>query len=111
MPPSNFCRSSAIAGIRGSLAAHGLSRFCYKFARMRKNDILFFFISQLILPPVVLALPILVLYTLALLDARFGLVMLYTPSVLPIAIWIIRDQFNAIQIELDKAAFVDGLST
>jgi ABC-type glycerol-3-phosphate transport system permease component len=31
--------------------------------------------------------------------------------VLPIAIWIIRDQFNAIQIELDKAAFVDGLST
>jgi ABC-type glycerol-3-phosphate transport system permease component len=31
--------------------------------------------------------------------------------VLAIVIWIMRDQFNAIPIELDGAAFVDGLST
>ena len=72
---------------------------------------LFFFISQLILPPVVLALPFLVLYReLALLDTTIGLILLYTLTVLPIVIWIMRDQFNSIPVELDEAAMVDGLS-
>jgi multiple sugar transport system permease protein len=103
--------ASLLALALGSLAAYGLSRFRYKFAWMRNDDILFFFMSQLILPPVVLALPFLVLYkALALLDTRFGLILLYTLTVLPIVIWIMRDQFNAIPIELDEAAFVDGLS-
>ena len=45
--------------------------------------------SQLILPPVVLALPFLVLYkALSFLDTRFGLILLYTLTVLPIVIWI-----------------------
>jgi multiple sugar transport system permease protein len=103
--------ASLLALILGSLAAYGLSRFRYKFAWMRNDDILFFFMSQLILPPVVLALPFLVLYkALALLDTRIGLILLYTLTVLPIVIWIMRDQFNSIPIELDEAAFVDGLS-
>jgi len=103
--------ASLLALMLGSLAAYGLSRFRYKFAWMRNDDILFFFMSQLILPPVVLALPFLVLYkALALLDTTFGLILLYTLTVLPIVIWIMRDQFNSIPIELDEAAFVDGLS-
>lgn len=104
--------ASILALVLGCLAAYGLSRFRYKFAWMRNNsDILFFFISQLILPPVVLALPFLVLYkALALLDTRVGLIVLYTLTVLPIVIWIVRDQFNSIPIELDEAGLVDGLS-
>jgi multiple sugar transport system permease protein len=103
--------ASLLALALGSLAAYGLSRFRYKFAWMRNDDILFFFMSQLILPPVVLALPFLVLYkALSLLDTRFGLILLYTLTVLPIVIWIMRDQFNSIPVELDEAAFVDGLS-
>ena len=103
--------ASLLALVLGSLAAYGLSRFRYKFAWMRNDDILFFFLSQLILPPVVLALPFLVLYkALVLLDTTFGLILLYTLTVLPIVIWIMRDQFNSIPIELDEAAFVDGLS-
>ena len=63
----------------GSLAAYGLSRFSYRFGPMRNKDIAFFFLSQLILPPVVLAMPFLVLYKeLALLDTRIGLILLYT---------------------------------
>ena len=63
----------------GSLAAYGLSRFRYRFGLVRNKDISFFFLSQLILPPVVLALPFLVLYKeLALLDTRIGLILLYT---------------------------------
>ena len=103
--------SSTIAVMLGSLAAYGLSRFSYKFGYMRNSDILFFFLSQLILPPVVLALPFLVLYKeLALLDTRIGLILLYTLTVLPIVIWIMRDQFESIPTELEEAALVDGLS-
>ncbi len=103
--------SSALAVMLGSLAAYGLSRFSYRFGFMKNADISFFFLSQLILPPVVLALPFLVLYKeLALLDTRIGLILLYTLTVLPIVIWIMRDQFSSIPTELEEAALVDGLS-
>jgi multiple sugar transport system permease protein len=103
--------ASLLAVAIGSLAAYGLSRFQYKFLWMKNKDISFFFLSQLILPPVVLALPFLVLYKeLALLDTRIGIVLLYTLTVLPIVIWIMRDQFDTIPVELDEAAQVDGLS-
>jgi multiple sugar transport system permease protein len=102
--------ASFLAVVLGSLAAYGLSRFSYRFAWMRNKDISFFFLSQLILPPVVLALPFLVLYKhLALLDTRIGIVMVYTLMVLPIVVWIMRDQFSSIPVELEEAALVDGL--
>ena len=102
--------ASLLAVVLGSLAAYGLSRFSYRFGFMRNSDISFFFLSQMILPPVVLALPFLVLYkSLALLDSRVGLILLYTLMVLPIVIWIMRDQFQGIPIELEEAALVDGL--
>ncbi len=103
--------ASTLAVVLGSMAAYGLSRFNYRFGFMRNSDISFFFLSQLILPPVVLALPFLVLYkSLAMLDTRIGLILLYTLTVLPIVIWIMRDQFGSIPTELEEAALVDGLS-
>jgi len=103
--------ASTLAVMLGSLAAYGLSRFSYRFGFMKNSDISFFFLSQMILPPVVLALPYLILYKeLALLDSRVGIILLYTLMVLPIVIWIMRDQFSAIPIELEEAALVDGLS-
>ena len=103
--------ASILAVMLGSLAAYGLSRFQYKLGFVKNSDISFFFLSQMILPPVVLALPFLVLYReLALLDSNIGLVMLYALMVLPIVIWIMRDQFSTIPIELEEAGLVDGLS-
>ncbi|MBW9051366.1 carbohydrate ABC transporter permease [Rhizobium mesosinicum] len=103
--------ASALAVVLGSLAAYGLSRFSYKFGHMRNSDISFFFLSQLIMPPVVLALPFLVLYReLALLDTYAGMIAVYTLMVLPIVVWIMRDQFATIPVELEEAALVDGLS-
>ncbi|MBW8725156.1 MAG: carbohydrate ABC transporter permease [Inquilinus limosus] len=101
--------ASLLAVVIGSLAAYGLSRFRYKFGPWRNKDISFWFLSQLILPPVVLAMPFLVLYKeLALLDTRIGLILVYALMVLPIVIWIMRDQFSTIPIELEEAARVDG---
>jgi multiple sugar transport system permease protein len=102
---------SLLAIIIGSLAAYGLSRFEYRFGPWRNKDISFWFLSQLILPPVVLALPFLVLYKeLAMLDSKLGLILIYTLMVLPIVIWILRDQFDTIPKELEEAALVDGSS-
>jgi multiple sugar transport system permease protein len=103
--------AATVAVVIGSLAAYGLSRFEYRFGPWRNKDIAFFFLSQLILPPVVLAMPFLVLYKeLALLDSRIGLILVYTLMVLPIVIWIMRDQFDTVPIELEQAALVDGCS-
>jgi multiple sugar transport system permease protein len=103
--------AAALAMALGSLAAYGLARFRYRFGVMGNRDIAFFFLSQLILPPVVLALPMLVLYQgIALLDTRIGLIIIYTLSVLPIVIWIMQDQFASIPNELEQAAMVDGCS-
>lgn len=103
--------AAALAVIIGSFAAYGLSRFSYRFGPMRNKDISFFFLAQLILPPVVLAMPFLVLYKeLALLDTTIGLTLIYTLTVLPIVIWIMRDQFDTIPLELEQAALVDGCS-
>jgi multiple sugar transport system permease protein len=103
--------ASLLAVAIGALAGYGLARFPYRFGPMRNNDISFFFLSQLILPPVVLAMPFLVLYKeLALLDSLPGLILVYTLMVLPIVIWIMRDQFMTIPIELEEAALVDGLT-
>ena len=102
---------SLLAVALGALAGYGLARFPYRFGPLKNDDIGFFFISQLILPPVVLAMPFLVLYKeLALLNSLPGLILVYTLMVLPIVIWIMRDQFLTIPVELEEAAFVDGLS-
>ncbi len=64
----------------------------------------------MILPPVVLALPFLILYReLDFLDSTIGLVLLYILMVLPIVIWVMRDQFASIPMDLDEAGFMDGL--
>ncbi|WP_421696114.1 carbohydrate ABC transporter permease [Aestuariivirga sp.] len=103
--------ASLLALVLGSMAAYGLSRFSYHWKIWKNRDISFFFLSQLILPPVVLAMPFLVLYKeLALLDSMIGLILIYTLSVLPIVIWIMKDQFDTIPQELEQAALVDGCS-
>jgi multiple sugar transport system permease protein len=103
--------ASLVAVVIGSLAGYGLSRFEYKFGPWRNKDISFFFLSQLILPPVVLAMPFLALYKeLALLDTQVGLLLVYVLMVLKIVIWIMRDQFGSIPRELEESALIDGCS-
>lgn len=46
-----------ISIVLGTLAAYGPSQFSFKFLWMRDADITFLFISQRIMPPIVLATP------------------------------------------------------
>jgi multiple sugar transport system permease protein len=102
----------AIAGAGGSFAIL-LGAVGRRFRRSLSNgDIAFWMISQRILPPVAVVIPIYVLFQhLGLLDTRTALVITYTATNLPIVVWLMRDYFNTLPWELEEAAVVDGAST
>jgi multiple sugar transport system permease protein len=75
------------------------------------NDIAFWMISQRIMPPVTVVLPIYILFQqVGLLDTRFALTVTYVAANIPIVVWLMRDFFDSIPIELEEAAVVDGCS-
>ena len=84
-----------------------------RFRRALSNrDIAFWMISQRILPPVAVVIPIYVLFQrVGLLDTRTALVITYAATNLPIVVWLMRDYFNTLPWELEEAAVVDGAST
>jgi len=83
-----------------------------RFTRfMRNSDIAFWLISQRILPPIAVAIPIYVLYQrIGLLDSLVGLVAVYVAANLPIVVWLMRDYFASLPKELEESASVDGAS-
>lgn len=74
-------------------------------------DIAFWLISQRILPPVAVVIPIYVFYqNLGLLNTHAGLIITYVATNLPIVIWLMRDYFLTVPLELEESASVDGAS-
>ncbi len=101
--------ASLISIVLGTLAAYGLSRFSYSAGFARNADIVFFFISQRIMPPIVLAIPFfLMLQFLGLLDTKIGLIIVYIALLLPIAVWIMVDFFDGVPRQIDEMAMLDG---
>jgi multiple sugar transport system permease protein len=101
--------ASFISLVLGTLAAYGLSRFNYRAGFVRNGDIVFFFVSQRIMPPIVLAIPFfLMLQFLGLLDSVPGLIIVYIALLLPIAVWVMVDFFNNVPREIDEMAMLDG---
>jgi multiple sugar transport system permease protein len=103
--------SAALALLVGGAAAYGLTRFRYRLGIWRNDDIALWFLSQRVVPPVVVLVPFLVMYRfLGLLDTHLGLILAYTVFNLPLTIWITRDFFAAIPRELEESAMLDGCS-
>jgi multiple sugar transport system permease protein len=91
------------------LALRPLSR---RFAaHLGNNDILFWLVSQRILPPVVSAIPVYLMFQkLGLLDTHLALIVSYMTVNLPIVIWLMYDFFDGIPRELEESAALDGAS-
>ena len=103
------CSASFISIFLGTLAAYALSRFTFKAGFIKNSDITFFFISQRIMPPIVLSIPFFIMLgKLGLLDSMVGLVMVYVVLLMPIAVWIMVDFFNKVPREIDETALIDG---
>jgi len=97
--------TTALALILGTPAAYALSRFEFR----RKKDLWFWFITNRMVSPIVLALPFfLIVRKLGMLDSHIVLILIYLTFNLPIVIWICTDQFRSIPWDLDEAAVLDG---
>ncbi len=78
---------------------------------LNNTNIAFWLISQRMLPPVAVVIPIYVLFQrLGLLDTWTALIVTYTAVNLPIVVWLMRDYFQTIPLELEENAAIDGAS-
>lgn len=112
--PRAFLNSLIITGLStllavglGTLTAYAFSRFKVK----GKNDLMFFILSTRMLPPVVVAIPIFLMYrTLGWHDTHLGLIILYTVFNLSFAVWLMKGFLDEIPKDYEEAAMVDRYS-
>ena len=110
--PSRFLNSLIIA-ISSTLAAVAMGTItAYGFSRFRiagADDLLFFILSTRMLPPVVVAIPMFLMYrVVGLVDTHLGLIILYTAFNLSFSVWLMKGFIDEIPKEYEEAALVDG---
>jgi len=99
--------ATVVAVILGTLTAYAFSRFRVK----GESDLLFFILSTRMLPPVVVLVPIFLMFTnLGLPNTFAGITLLYIISGLPFVVWMMKGFFDEIPREYEDAAMVDGYS-
>jgi multiple sugar transport system permease protein len=100
--------TTALSLILGTPAAYALARFDFR----GKKDIWFWFITNRMVSPIVLALPFFLLASnLHLIGNPIVLVFIYLTFNVPIVVWICSDQFRGIPKELDEAATLEGYNS
>jgi len=93
----------------GTLAAYALARF--RFQRMSNGSITTWFLSQRILPPVVVVIPFfLIVSSIGLNDTLLSLILLNATFTLPFPVILLSQMFRELPMELEEAAYVDGAS-
>ena len=103
-----FATPALTASIAGLPAAYAFSR--YRFVGDR--HFLFLMLAFRVTPPVVLSLPIFILFAqFGLVNSPVGIALVHCLFNLPIAIWILESFISAIPREFDETAFLDGHST
>jgi multiple sugar transport system permease protein len=99
--------STIIATLLGVPAAWAYSRFKIP----GKKDQLFFILSTRFMPPVVVVIPIFLMFRdLALLDTLQGLILVYAAFNLPFTIWMMKGFIDEVPAEYEEAAMLDGFS-
>ncbi len=97
--------STFFAVALGTITAYGFSRF----KMPGEDDWLFFILSTRMLPPVVVAIPMFLMYrAVGLVDTHVGLIILYTAFNLSFSVWLMKGFIDEIPKEYEEAALVDG---
>ncbi len=77
--------------------------------QLGNGDILFWIISQRILPPVVVVIPVYMMFqAVGMIDTHAALILVYAVANLPIVVWLMHDFFANLPIELEESAQIDG---
>jgi multiple sugar transport system permease protein len=114
-------QSDFVKRLRNSLIIAGTSTVlsvtlgllsAYAFSRFRvpgEGDLLFFILSTRMLPPVVVTIPIFLMYReLGWYDTHGGMIILYTAFNLSFSVWLLKGFIDEIPKEYEEAALVDG---
>jgi len=110
--PLFFFNSIFIAGssvflalVLGTLAAYGFSRY-----PLRGNDTyLFVILTTRMLPPIVVIIPIFLMFRLTgLAGTYWGIILLYTAFNIPFSVWLVKSFFDELNPEIEDAARMDG---
>jgi len=97
--------STVITIVIGTFAAYGFSRGKLK----GRDDWMFFILTTRMLPPVVVVIPVFLMFrALKLTDTHIGLILLYTAFNVSFAVWVMKGFIDEIPIEYEEAAMVDG---
>ena len=96
-----------ICATLGTLASYAIARFQF---RGRRELMLFYLVIRMF-PAVMIIIPLFILMrNVGLLDSRLGLALAYTTFLLPVFIWMMKGFFDAVPLELEDAARIDGCS-
>ena len=97
--------STALATLFGVPAAWAYSRFDLR----AKKDQLFFILSTRFMPPVVVVIPVFLMYReLSLINTKLGLVLIYAAFNVSFTIWMMKGFVDEVPSEYEDAAMLDG---
>jgi len=95
----------ALALLVGTLAAYGFSRY-----PLKGNDTyLFIILTTRMLPPIVVIIPIFLMFRVTGLSGSYlGVILLYAAFNLPFSVWMMKSFFDELSSEVEDAARLDG---
>jgi multiple sugar transport system permease protein len=97
--------ASAIALLAGIPAAYSFSRY------PGRMGLLYTVLGTYMMPPVALILPLYMIFSaLGLLNNVAALVIVYCTILLPFVTWLLKANFDAVPLEIEQAARIDGAS-
>jgi multiple sugar transport system permease protein len=101
-----ICGVSVLVGIvLGLPAAYAVARYPNRWT----EEVQFFVLSLRFLPPVAVAIPLMVIWlNLGLYDTRLALIVTYSLLTISITIWLAIPGFQRVPKEIEEAARVDG---
>lgn len=98
---------ATLAVVVASLAAYPLSRYQLKY----KKPFLYTILFMTALPITAVMVPVYQLFIIFnLQDSLFGTMLFLSASALPYAIWMMKNYMDAVPLELEESAWVDGAS-
>lgn len=97
-----------IVGVVSTLAAYALSKIRFRFSSV----IFVVLLAPLVVPYQGLLTPLsIVLGKIGLLDSLFGVILVLSTLQLPFSVFVMRNTFDGIPVELEDAAQIDGAGT
>ncbi len=99
--------ATAVTIVLSTMMAYVLTRFRFRGSRLILNSMLLGYM----LPPMLLAIPLLVVFiSLRIDDTLLGLSIAHIAMSLPFGVWMLVSFFKTIPFDLEEAAWIDGAS-